>query len=109
MTNAQKQDRKLQELGDELGIGLGEEDDNIEEDLKSAAKFNSARTSSQLMIDGVDNRIKVRESIEGTDKAQPALIFAQRTLSDQLEVDIKSVSVQDPERERKIRNLYKAF
>ena len=75
MSAAALEERKRDNFADDLGIDLGDDDD-FEEDLKSAAKFNQARQSSQLMIDGVDNRIRVRESIEGTDKVQPGLIYA---------------------------------
>ena len=39
-----------------------------------ANKIQSARMSSQQLIDGVSNRIRPRESIEGTDRPVPALI-----------------------------------
>ena len=64
---------ELDALEDDLGVGVIDLAD-IDNDLLTAAKINSARASSQQLIDNADTRIRPRESIEGTDRPDPILI-----------------------------------
>lgn len=58
--------------------------------------MNSARTASQQLLDNASQRIRPRESIEGSDRSDPALIAINRELSEQLERDIQKLSRSDP-------------
>ena len=74
---------ELDALEDDLGVGVIDLAD-IDNDLLTAAKINSARASSQQLIDNADTRIRPRESIEGTDRPDPILISLTKNLSDKL-------------------------
>ena len=108
MTDAEREERQLQEMEDDLGIGNIDLTD-IDDDLNTAAKINSARQSSQQLIDNSETRIRPRESIEGTDRPDPHLVMLTRNMSDQLESDVQKLSLSDPDYGAKVNALYSNF
>ena len=103
MTDEERYQKELDDMGDDLGI------EYLDSDLQVAKNLNEARTASQQLLDQAAQRIRPRESIEGSDKANPVLVELNRRLSDQLELDIKNIPRTDPNYGKRVSDCYERY